>query len=253
MADPFESPRAMLDRAQFHIDSLAQQAAAYLDSDPHAQVTEFNPEVGFFDIKVVFHKPIPIISDVIAGDAISNIRSALDQIGYIVTAASRGVAGKLKAAFPFGDTITEVLSRKSGDSKQIPSSIFDIMASFEPYLGGNTALWAVNKLSNANKHRLLSATGVMATRGPFSFASGKGNGSIFFGPFESAKNEMILARASNPDDVQNSNFNITAYVAFASLPEVGVHSATGILKYALGSAREVLAAVEVEAARMHLF
>jgi hypothetical protein len=184
-------------------------------------------------------------------DAVTNLRSALDQAGFAVAVAA-GKKGK-DAHFPFGDTLAEVQSRAGGPSKDIPKEIFDVMVSAKPYKGGNDLLWALNKLCNTNKHEMIipmgmAVGGVVMASGP----SMKGLLSIGGHRWDSAKNEMEFLRTGTTT-IADINGQFTISVAIGKIEIVEGQPALKIFNATAGEVERVLMAIEAEARRIGLF
>ena len=153
-SDPLASARLLIEHAKTHVVEAAGLAKTFFDTKPYAYRVRPDPLYR----RKVLHSigltaPLPAQVSLHASDAIKNLRAALDHAGFAVACAN-GTTGK-HAHFPFRSTAAEVESRRSNKSKHIPPEVFDLMAAFRPYKGGNTPLWALNRLCNANKHETL--------------------------------------------------------------------------------------------------
>ena len=94
---------------------------------------------------------------VIIGDALHNLRSALDLAYYKIVILCDGTPSKW-TTFPIRDTREELVARvKSAfEKKQIIGFIhFLLIEVIKPYKGGNDALWTLNEWNIADKHQLL--------------------------------------------------------------------------------------------------
>src|SRR5207249_1323483 len=131
-----------------------------------------------------------------------------------------------------------------------------IVRAFEPYKGGNDLIWALNKLSNTNKHGIIRPVAMancsMVTSGT-SQASERGSLQLPFPPrWDSAKNEMILARA--PSDVKfTMNYDYSFFVAFSDVEFVDGEPVTRVLDYLAGVVESIVMAIEAESKRIGLF
>jgi hypothetical protein len=68
------------------------------------------------------------------------------------------------------------------------------MESLKPYLGGNDALWALNKFCNSNKHKIVSPAVITTAEFTAEFIKTKGFVSMRPPIWDSEKNEMELFR-----------------------------------------------------------
>lgn len=260
MSDPLESPRYMLARAQHHLAELRLHVEGFIKSDPYAEVVEVDPDSGEEVYKQRLVKPLPVALQGIASDAVCNLRSALDQTGYIVSTAAGG-KGK-DTHFPFGDTAAEAHSCKGAGSKEVPDEIFSVMESFKPYSGGDDFLWAINKLCNANKHRIVSALPMMvggrtlhelrvSGMGRIDFSKHGGITYSVFGGDDSIHDVEILR--TTPGAKFNYQVTIGVFVSFTEPSILFGQPAEGVLDRMVGIVDSVLMAVEAEARRVGLF
>lgn len=194
MTDPLSSSRYCIERAQTHINDLEAGLVAFKESHPYAQVHESNAHGLFDSHKIKLVKPFPRAAPGLAFDAANNMRSALDQAGFVVAVGFKKAGHN--AHFPFGES-REAASRCNdghGRSRDIPQELFITMMSFEPYKGGNNLLWGLNNLCNTNKHeavvQVFPFTGLAMVRGK------KYDGIPLAGPpiWDTLKNEMEIAR-----------------------------------------------------------
>src|SRR5438876_12182372 len=102
MTDPFESSRRKLARAKHHLADLDQMEKSFIDGNPYATITEPDPKRHHHMVcKLKVIKPLPESFAEVVGDAVNNLRAALDHSCYALAVAG----GKLKsknAYFPFG-------------------------------------------------------------------------------------------------------------------------------------------------------
>jgi hypothetical protein len=248
--DPFQSSKYSIEHAKRRIRELESEIVAFSKTNPCAMVVEHDAKTAEDVHKVKLVKPVPAALSGIAFDTVNNLRSALDQAGFAVAVAG-GKRGK-NAHFPFGLTLIEVENRKKGRSKDIPKEIFDVMVSAKPYKGGNHLLWAVNKLSNTNKHEVII---------PMAMASGnvtRFTGTVIKGPFQIkaprwdwAKNEMEVMRSGHGGE-HNMKFQVAFFVAIGNVDVLGCQPAVGILNAASSEVERVLMTIEAEARRIGL-
>jgi hypothetical protein len=251
MADPLHHSRYSVEHAKRRILELEGEITVFNKTDPCARVLERDPNTAEFVHKIKLVKPLPVALSGIAFDAVTNLRSALDQAGFAVAVAA-GKNGRA-AHFPFGETLAEVRSRAKGGSKNIPKEIFDVMVSAKPYKGGNILLWALNKLCNTNKHEIIIPMGMAA--GGVVMASGtsmKGPLKISVPRWDSAKNEMEYLR-TGPTTVADINCLLTFYVAIGKIEIMEGQTAPTVLNAMAGEVEPVLMAIEAEARRIGLF
>jgi hypothetical protein len=154
---------AKIDRAKKHIADLEQVIASFSNPRPYEVLPEYNPNTRQTEYKVVKIERIPESIPLIAGDAIHNLRSALDLLAYEMHRAGaywKSVAEDRVAFRAWGD-VNKYQSGMVGIIESTSPKVYDEIVRIEPYKGGNGhALWQVSELDNIDKHRLLLTAGM---------------------------------------------------------------------------------------------
>lgn len=153
-------PRLKLERAKRHIDELAPLVRDFLAGNPYEIIEETDPETGKHSARVKIHAdPDPGWSLVI-GDAIHNLRSALDLLYYQLVIANRKTPSTRdeflisNSEADFHNGARPILWKRVGNQA------FEIIRDrVKPYRGGNNALWCLHQLDIVDKHRLLLVLG----------------------------------------------------------------------------------------------
>lgn len=251
MSDPLESSKYMLARAKHHIADFKAQSMAYLESRPYAVIEERDTKTGENVVKMRLTKPTPIMLNGIASDVAVNLRSALDQCGYAVSVVNGG-RGR-NTYFPFHDELSGVLGAKRGGSAEIPDEIFSLMTAFKPYKGGNDLLWSLNKLSNTNKHRIVSP---VAMRSGSATVNAEVNGINLRVPttfkWSRKNNDLEIARYTGKGSIKY-DFELTVFIAFNDPEPATRDSAEAIMDALARKVDCILMAVEAESRRIGLF
>jgi hypothetical protein len=249
--DAFASPRQRLGRGKFQLRTLVKQGEAYAKRAPYTRVVEPDPNGVDQLHKLKLTRQLPTKMTSLAIEAIENLRSALDQTGY-VTAVLSGVTNPKGAYFPIADSAaqleTDVIGR--GRCKDLPSDILTLFRSFKPYKGGNEPIWALNRLCNHSKHRILSASifcDHFLAVGP-GFISG---GYIPMTAWDHEKNEMIFGVVGPGGDFKY-DFEFSVYVAFGEVSELVGVPAFPMLDAAICEVERILLATESETRRIGL-
>jgi hypothetical protein len=146
-------------RAKEHITNLESAIHDFYDSNPY-QVSTKRDESRRLIYYLSKVEPTPTCIATIAGDAIQNLRSALDHLAWQLFQIGTGrTISNDKVYFPIADNATEYnryLSRLRGMR-------IDAMTTFkviQPFKGGkDEKLWVLNKLNIIDKHRLLVTVG----------------------------------------------------------------------------------------------
>lgn len=185
-----------------------------------------------------------------AVEAIEALRSALDQCGY-AAAVLGGKPAPTQAYFPFGDSVTDLDANTKGRCKDLPPEIQTLFRSFESHQGGNYTLWALNKLCNANKHRLLIPVGIASGGTNIKRLVGSGGFSIPAPVYDRIKNQIVILRAP-PGANLEYDMQLSFVVEFDEFNGVKRGPAVGILNAIAGEADRVLRATEAECKRIGL-
>ncbi len=155
MTNALASPKRTLNRAKHHILDLHQRVAAFLIQKPYAGVVEFDSTTTKYLHKLKLTKPFPDDFATIAADAAGNLRDVLDQVGYAVAVAAGATDPDYGAFFPFCGREADFEHVAKDRCKFIPHDILTLFRSFKPYKGGNDLLWALNRICNTKKHKLI--------------------------------------------------------------------------------------------------
>lgn len=145
-----------LERAKAHIGELDRNAKEFLASSPFS--IEIEEKNGDLVHRVRIQKTIPREWAAIVGDAVHNIRSALDYMTWQLILRNGSNPSK-NTCFPIG-------LKKSGYGKQLRYSLSgaSVMAKkyirrLKPYPGGNHILTQIHALDICDKHHLALIVG----------------------------------------------------------------------------------------------
>ena len=156
MKPSFREAYLKIERANKHVHDLEGYVREFATSDHCTILIEHDPNGGDDTLKLESTQTIPEDFLLVLGDAIHNLRSALD---YGMHAASTVWDEHTK--FPFrGETRDELIAAINGGLKQkAPKEVIDIIVDvIQPYKRGNGhALWCLHQLDIEDKHRLLIA------------------------------------------------------------------------------------------------
>jgi hypothetical protein len=247
--NPFNSPRRRLARAKQHVNRLEKRIRTFLDRKPYKPVADTDA-TGTTTHAIKFNRNFPDSWGDAAVEALEALRSALDQTGY-AAAVLGGVANPKYAYFPIADTMTDLDALTKGRCKDIPATVSAIFRAFDAYEGGNYTLWALNKLCNANKHRLLVPIGGIAGGGTLFPGGFLKNASVFAPRWNSAKNQIEFAKTYVGGELKLDG-RFTFNVAFDEFNGVRRVNAIGILDAMAREVDRVIVATEAECRRLGL-
>ena len=156
----FPRARAKIHRANQHISDLNVQARSFTDSNPYSISFEKNPD-NTGNLSVVLHVRQGASADLtnlslVTGDAIHNLRSALDLLAVELVEAAKANAENVYFPFAADANGLQVMIKQRHIDRAGPK-VVDIIQSLKPYHGGNYPLRAIHDLDIADKHRSLIA------------------------------------------------------------------------------------------------
>jgi hypothetical protein len=177
MDDRLIGPRLKVRRADKHIEDIETTRKEFVATDPYTHFSYDDPETGdlVYGISVEPHAAEGLRDlSIIAGDAIHNLRSALDLLAYQLVDAYSGKAGDA-TAFPIWRTEGQFLGGSAGYMRGAHPDAIRVMRNLKPYKGGNETLWRLHRLDATDKHRLLLAVGATQAEILWNFNIGSGD------------------------------------------------------------------------------
>ncbi len=149
----FEGSKLKLDRAIVHLAALEELFTTY---DGVIEL-KYKPIDGDKEHFILGFEPSPPVEiPLIIGDAVHNMRAALDLMICDID-ANNGF--DRDSAFPFAKSETaflEILSKKK--YFRLGEDIIGLIKELKPFLGGNLDLYALHDLDIIDKHRLVIPT-----------------------------------------------------------------------------------------------
>lgn len=144
---------AKAERAGEHFYYLNAEIDAFWKSKPYEIATKRDPETRRLTYYLAKAQPVPIRFGLLTGDAIQNLRSALDHLVWQMVLAAGNVPGR-HTAFPvYDDTVPAKGPR--GQIAGITAKAQQAVDALNPYKTGNPALWMLDQLNNIDKHRTI--------------------------------------------------------------------------------------------------
>jgi hypothetical protein len=164
MVAPFEMSRLKIERARKHVAEIETVIASYLSRDPVSLIVEAwapMPINHAWNVRIV--EPVPPTLSPILGDAIHNLRSALDLSACeLVRLEGKNVKG---VYFPFADHeggLPDRIERRN--FKRAGRRAVELVTALKPYGGGNALLHVIHELDVTDKHTaLLPVIGVASS------------------------------------------------------------------------------------------
>lgn len=153
---PFESAKLKVYRAKEHIYQLNSLLESWSKLDTYKVSVNEDAKTGFNTLSLEVTETIPGDTALVIGDVIHNFRSALDHVIYEVVTSAGGDGSRVQ--FPFQEDRKQLItgsSRYREIERISPKAAALIADTIKPYKTGNYTLWALNKINNIDKHRLL--------------------------------------------------------------------------------------------------
>ena len=148
----FSQPRQKLRRSASHISGLEDATREYFETDWYSCDFARSPE-GQYSLKVVV-RGSPRDFGLIVGDAVHNLRAALDLLAVEVVARNGG--NTKNVYFPFADAaenLDEMIKRRNFHRASIEDQA--ALRQLRPFTGGNSLLRSLNDLDIQDKHHSL--------------------------------------------------------------------------------------------------
>lgn len=160
MTGSLEGPRAKIERAERHINDLHAEISRFHESIPYEVTVEVDAESGYRLWKVTKVISPPRELALIAGDAIHNLRSALDHVFcQLVVANGRKVDRQDSYPVCAGSKEFDLVGKQLRKRDRISADALTAIRSTRPYKGGNDALLRLHRLDIADKHREIFLVG----------------------------------------------------------------------------------------------
>jgi hypothetical protein len=153
--DLFAGSEAKVRRAERLVHELEACLQQFLQNGACSVEIHEDAATGSHTLKVVASKPLPEDIPLIIGDAANNLRSSLD---ILISAFVRKAGGNIAAAsLPIHETRENLEGslQRSEIHRVRPDIAQFVLNDVKPYKDGNFSVWALSKLDNVNKHRLV--------------------------------------------------------------------------------------------------
>lgn len=151
------SARLKVERAKKHIRDFHTRFLSFEGTNPCtvASRDDLHSQERTYYVESI--KEVSPVFSMIAGDALQNLRSALDHLIHQAIFKNTGKwPTKRIISFPIGKDAAEYPPPKFGGRVEgLGDTAIKILASLKAYKGGNEWLWRLHSLNNLDKHRLL--------------------------------------------------------------------------------------------------
>jgi hypothetical protein len=158
-----------LERAEYHINDLTAQINAYLIKKPMRLVTVGNRKTGDETHFLKEQIPVPIGFSLVLGDALHNLRCALDIVIFNMIGDRAKRPDRVQFPITWDDD-TFIATLKKREIEIAGKNVVDELKTLKPYRGGNDKLWGLHLLDIADKHKLLLTVNSTAEMSSIEFA-----------------------------------------------------------------------------------
>jgi len=136
-----------------------------------------------------------------------------------------------------------------GRAKDLPKEIQSLFCGFQPYLGGDDLLWALNEICITDKHKIAVPIGHALVKGPMGL---QGTGR-FWTPdrpvWDRTKNEMVII-GFGPSAKYTYDFKFQLFVAFNEVKVVDGKPVFAVLNTLCRKVESILMGIEAESRRL---
>jgi hypothetical protein len=147
--------RLKVARAEAHIEEVERAVADYFGSEPFEHyAVELSGKRSRYEHRLRILRQPPASIALITGDAIHNLRAALDHLAWELVKAS-GRHPSRQTEFPIGRDERRYRQAREQKTSGMRPEMLDILDRLQPYAGGNDALYDVHNLDIIDKHRLV--------------------------------------------------------------------------------------------------
>lgn len=163
MPSDLSSARRKIERANKHIADLSLKVADFLGGNPYHAVPKYHVKEDITAFVLDRWEDVPEPIPEIIGDALHNLRSALDHLAN--TLVERGVQSEIKRPdkprtyFPICESSKKYEAEAPRKVEGMRQPDIDAIALLKPYLGGTDILWGLHTLDIIDKHRMIVTTG----------------------------------------------------------------------------------------------
>lgn len=161
--DRMSEIKLKVERAGKHIDDLAAVCKAFINSTPYTLDRETEPKTGYYHFSVTNMQAPPPEVGLIAGDAIHNLRSALDHLACQLVLANGNLPSR-QTCFPIFDSESKYQTMDTRKVQGMSPAAISAIDAAKPYKDGNNALYTLHELDIADKHHALLTTLVSVTQ-----------------------------------------------------------------------------------------
>jgi hypothetical protein len=150
-----------VERAEKHIRDVQAERDAFLAEDPYPFFHEDDLQSGERVYYLRSARDVPDSLPLIVGDAVHNLRSALDHLAHHLVCVGNSSPGPFTHVyFPIAKDATEYITTRDRKIEGMGNNAIKAIDTIEPYGGGSGEIfWHLHCLDIIDKHRLLITVG----------------------------------------------------------------------------------------------
>lgn len=149
---------AKIERAEKHIADFNRASDLFVKAGSYSVTGDRDPQTREPFYYVSDASPVPPSIMVIVGDAIQNLRTALDYLANALVIAN-GKKPRSTTGYPIVKDPTADEARFVSKVEGMRQEAIDTIRRQKPYQRGDATLWCLHHFSNADKHRVLLGAG----------------------------------------------------------------------------------------------
>ena len=146
-----------IERAKKHVLDLEEALNAFFRAHPYGIRYKDDLNTRQRSYCLASARDVPINMLLIAGDAIHNLRSALDHVAHLLVVVGKGSPGPFAhVSFPIFETVAKYKAGRAGRIQGMRQDAIEAIDTIEPYGGGKgEVFYHLHCLNNIDKHRVI--------------------------------------------------------------------------------------------------
>lgn len=150
----FPSAQLKIDRANHHISDVEARINAFLKTNPCTLRPQYNAQTAYTDYMVQDVAEVDPVISLIIGDAIHNLRCALDHLA-VALVKDTGATPSRSTYFPISDSPGKYATTAPGQIQGISIADKKRIDGLKPYLSGDDRFWGLHRMDITDKHNLI--------------------------------------------------------------------------------------------------
>jgi hypothetical protein len=149
----FASSQLKIDRANHHISDFDARRNIFLKHNPCKLRPQYDPQTDYTEYIVEDVAEIDPVMSLVIGDAIHNLRSALDHLAAALVRDNGN--SPVRTYFPICKSASLYIDDAPGQVKGMSVADENRIGGMKPYLGGDDRFWGLHRMDITDKHDLI--------------------------------------------------------------------------------------------------